>query len=122
MKKFRKQTIVRIEKYWEWHFQKLPNLRINTKHTQVTSNEKIPKTNYNKNWNILIMTYLNNWKLKKYPKTKTKTKKLIKLKKPCKEASYDKSLEKKLLLELRNIKNDIFKNFKNLIINKKHEK
>ena len=32
------------------------------------------------------------------------------MKNPCKEASNEKNLQNKLLLELKNIKNDIFEN------------
>ena len=45
------------------------------------------------------------------PKT-PKSQKLKNIKKSCKEASNKKNLEKKLQLELKNIKNEFFENFK----------
>ena len=76
------------------------------------SNKKDQKTNYSQNGKISRITFLKISKPKKLPQKSTKNKKNLKFKKSCKEASYDKSLENNLLLKLKNIKNDIYENFK----------
>ena len=55
------------------------------------------------------------------PKT-PKNQKVKHFKKLLQEASNQKSLEKKLQLELKNIKIDIFENFKNLKMTPKNQK
>ena len=65
---------------------------------------------------------LKNSKITKVTPNNTQKQKIKQFKKAYKGASNEKSLENKPLLELKNIKNDIFKNFYNLIITPKTQK
>ena len=68
------------------------------------------------------MTLLKIWKSQKWPQKFSTRQKIKKIKKSYQEASNQKGSVNKLGLELKNIKNEIFKNSKKSKMTKKHQK